>query len=196
MSNQFIPEVGGSVWLDLANTMYLSDGHKVDLLAEYESVIQWLIKTNLIVQENVLLPQTIVQEEQFTQKLVELRTICFSIIRDLEKQKEVSEESIGALKNFASELHITVTIEMNNGLPVTLYKGASTQEDVLYQVISSIVDTLQTVSADRIKKCEHDECILLFVDTSKSGKRRWCSMQTCGNRYKAAKYYAKNKSIT
>ncbi len=42
----------------------------------------------------------------------------------------------------------------------------------------------------RIRACSHPECILLFKDTSKSGKRRWCSMQTCGNRSKATTFRA------
>ena len=36
-------------------------------------------------------------------------------------------------------------------------------------------------SAQRIRQCGGVRCGLLFVDTSRPGKRRWCSMQRCGN---------------
>ena len=38
--------------------------------------------------------------------------------------------------------------------------------------------------AGRIRVCAADNCGLLLVDTSKSGRRRWCSMEVCGNRAK------------
>jgi len=37
-----------------------------------------------------------------------------------------------------------------------------------------------------IRKCGNPECLLYFYDTSRAGKRRWCSMAVCGNRAKVA----------
>ncbi|MBG0827340.1 ABATE domain-containing protein [Planomonospora sp. ID67723] len=37
---------------------------------------------------------------------------------------------------------------------------------------------------DRVRMCEGDRCYLLFLDTSRPGARRWCSMDRCGNRHK------------
>lgn len=38
--------------------------------------------------------------------------------------------------------------------------------------------------ARRIRECSSNDCSLVFVDTSRPGKRRWCSMDRCGNRSK------------
>lgn len=40
----------------------------------------------------------------------------------------------------------------------------------------------------RIKTCENPDCGGLYVDTSQARNRRWCSMNTCGNRAKKAKF--------
>jgi len=40
--------------------------------------------------------------------------------------------------------------------------------------------------AGQIRQCEADGCTLLFVDNSRRGDRRWCSMAGCGNRAKLA----------
>jgi predicted RNA-binding Zn ribbon-like protein len=40
----------------------------------------------------------------------------------------------------------------------------------------------------RIRQCEGETCALLFVDTSRAGDRRWCSMTGCGNRAKVAEF--------
>jgi predicted RNA-binding Zn ribbon-like protein len=42
--------------------------------------------------------------------------------------------------------------------------------------------------ADRVRQCEGDGCAILFLDTSRSGDRRWCSMAACGNRRKVAAF--------
>jgi predicted RNA-binding Zn ribbon-like protein len=51
-------------------------------------------------------------------------------------------------------------------------------------------DTIELFSgpyAERVRQCE-GHCELVFVDTSRPGKRRWCSMQRCGNRAKIREF--------
>jgi predicted RNA-binding Zn ribbon-like protein len=40
--------------------------------------------------------------------------------------------------------------------------------------------------AGRIRQCQAPLCPIYFVDTSRSGRRRWCSMAACGNKAKVA----------
>ncbi|CAM5376910.1 CGNR zinc finger domain-containing protein [Leifsonia shinshuensis] len=43
----------------------------------------------------------------------------------------------------------------------------------------------------RIRECSADDCELVYLDTSRSGNRRWCSMQRCGNRAKVRAHRAR-----
>lgn len=43
----------------------------------------------------------------------------------------------------------------------------------------------------RIRECSADDCRLVYLDTSRSGNRRWCSMQRCGNRAKVRAHRAR-----
>lgn len=43
----------------------------------------------------------------------------------------------------------------------------------------------------RIRECSADDCGLVYLDTSRSGNRRWCSMQRCGNRAKVCAHRAR-----
>lgn len=52
------------------------------------------------------------------------------------------------------------------------------------------IDLLTGPLADRIHTCAADDCSLLFVDESRAGRRRWCSMNTCGARAKMSHYRA------
>jgi predicted RNA-binding Zn ribbon-like protein len=40
--------------------------------------------------------------------------------------------------------------------------------------------------AKLIRQCQSPTCALYFVDTSRKGDRRWCSMSACGNKAKVA----------
>jgi len=44
---------------------------------------------------------------------------------------------------------------------------------------------------ERVKKCPGADCGWLFLDETKNARRKWCLMETCGNRAKAARNYAK-----
>lgn len=55
------------------------------------------------------------------------------------------------------------------------------------------VDLLNGSRTARIKECEHPDCSLLFFDDSQSGRRRWCSMDRCGNLVKIAGYRRRSR---
>jgi predicted RNA-binding Zn ribbon-like protein len=50
------------------------------------------------------------------------------------------------------------------------------------------VDLLGGALGGRIRECASADCALLFVDTSRPGRRRWCSSETCGARARSAAY--------
>ena len=42
--------------------------------------------------------------------------------------------------------------------------------------------------ARRLKHCANPACNMVFYDTGKNNRRRWCSMSVCGNRHKVARF--------
>jgi predicted RNA-binding Zn ribbon-like protein len=58
-------------------------------------------------------------------------------------------------------------------------------------------DAIRTFGAElrpRIRGCSADDCSLIYLDTSRSGNRRWCSMQRCGNRAKVRAHRSRGSS--
>lgn len=47
--------------------------------------------------------------------------------------------------------------------------------------------------AGSIRQCQSPACTLFFVDTSRSGDRRWCSMSGCGNKAKVAEFRSRKR---
>jgi predicted RNA-binding Zn ribbon-like protein len=64
---------------------------------------------------------------------------------------------------------------------------------VLSTVARDAIDVFGGPLAARLKRCEGARCSLLFVDTSRPGHRRWCSMDRCGNRAKVAAHRRRGK---
>jgi predicted RNA-binding Zn ribbon-like protein len=58
----------------------------------------------------------------------------------------------------------------------------------------SAADLLTGPRADRVRQCQDERgCGWLFLDESRAGNRRWCSMGNCGNRAKARRHYQRAK---
>jgi predicted RNA-binding Zn ribbon-like protein len=60
---------------------------------------------------------------------------------------------------------------------------------LLAPVLWSAGDLLTGPHLQRVRQCANDKCRWLFLDSSKIGNRRWCSMSMCGNRAKAQRHY-------
>jgi predicted RNA-binding Zn ribbon-like protein len=64
---------------------------------------------------------------------------------------------------------------------------------LLAPVLWSAADLLVGGQLARVRQCANPHCGWLFLDNSKSGNRRWCSMSACGNRAKAHRHYLRQK---
>ncbi|MED4586781.1 CGNR zinc finger domain-containing protein [Brevibacillus choshinensis] len=181
--------LGGAVWINLVNTI---NKRLVDMLDDPASVLLWLQENHLLRDSDHL---DLEDKEHFlpiVSTLRSLRDICLAVLSDVE-QKGISPTNVKRLQDMADEVNVRLAVLSSAGRLELVNEGVTTGDHISYHVIASMIHTLQTVSKDRIRTCEHEDCILHFIDTSKSGKRRWCSMETCGNRHKAAEFYARKK---
>ncbi|MFW6691402.1 CGNR zinc finger domain-containing protein [Streptomyces sp. MAR4 CNX-425] len=60
----------------------------------------------------------------------------------------------------------------------------ATAAQVLSTVARDAVALFSGPYGHRVRECAGERCYLLFADTSRPGRRRWCSMERCGNRQK------------
>ncbi|MEV5612803.1 CGNR zinc finger domain-containing protein [Streptomyces sp. NPDC052225] len=64
------------------------------------------------------------------------------------------------------------------------WAGAPSGAHLMATVARDAVELLTGPFAHRIRTCAAEDCHLIYVDTSRPGRRRWCSMEHCGNRNK------------
>ena len=62
---------------------------------------------------------------------------------------------------------------------------------LLYPIAHSAARLLVDNCLCYIKECDDNTCEWIFLDCSKSHRRRWCDMKSCGNRAKAKRHYQK-----
>jgi len=61
----------------------------------------------------------------------------------------------------------------------------------IWPVARSAVEVLTDADLSRVRVCPGaGDCGWLFYDTSRNGRRRWCSMEGCGSRVKTRRHYA------
>ena len=62
--------------------------------------------------------------------------------------------------------------------------------------LGAALDAIRLLSSperDRVRQCADAECGWFFLDTSRNGSRRWCSMKACGNRNKARRHVRRRR---
>jgi predicted RNA-binding Zn ribbon-like protein len=64
--------------------------------------------------------------------------------------------------------------------------------NLLVVLARDAIDLFGGPEAERVRECASETCQLLFVDRSRPGARRWCSMQRCGNIAKVRAHRAKD----
>ncbi|MGW0547150.1 CGNR zinc finger domain-containing protein [Streptomyces altiplanensis] len=71
--------------------------------------------------------------------------------------------------------------------------SASRVEDALSVIAADAVSIIAGERDGKLALCASPTCQAAFFDTSQSRTRRWCEMNTCGNRQKKARFHAKQR---
>ncbi|MGP4111555.1 CGNR zinc finger domain-containing protein [Streptomyces sp. 4N509B] len=71
--------------------------------------------------------------------------------------------------------------------------GSTSVEDALGVIAADAISIIAGERDGRLALCASPSCRAAFFDTSRSRTRRWCDMNTCGNRQKKARFHARKR---
>ncbi|MEU3892032.1 CGNR zinc finger domain-containing protein [Streptomyces sp. NPDC029041] len=71
--------------------------------------------------------------------------------------------------------------------------SASCVEDALGVIAADAIGIIAGERDGKLALCASPTCRAAFFDTSRSRTRKWCDMNTCGNRQKKARFMAKQR---
>ena len=182
-----VPMLGDHLAMDLLNTEVSSGDHVVEYWNNDADVLRWLRQNDISPCTN----QSALADGELLSQAKDLRTLAHRLIKAF-KQQEL--QHIGQLNDF---LHSNVSVphlvaDSDGQLIITRLSRGENFSSMLGQVAEAVAQLLVEGDATLVKQCEHPDCILWFYDRTKAHKRRWCSMATCGNRYKAAQFRKRN----
>jgi predicted RNA-binding Zn ribbon-like protein len=188
--------LGNHLALDFLNTKPVQDGREVELLPDFSGVLRWFQAAGLFQHpEARALEQRwsgSAQARQSVRELQKLRDRLRSEILAWERSRTVRHSTIAELNRLMAKYPMRTRVETDEGGFMTeLYFEPHLPADLIAPLAHSAASLLAGTDPKHVRKCDH--CVLHFLDTSKKGTRRWCSMRLCGNRQKVAAYSARQR---
>lgn len=181
--------IGGSLALDFLNTVGNRLGNSRDCLTSTSEVTRWARRVGLISPR-----RTLSLSPASLSVLIAVREELYATFRPVAVGSTVPRDGLERLNQRLAEVCLRRRVTRGvNGFSWTWDTDVSEPEYLLGPILFDAAGLLTSGKFTRMRQCAGDTCGWLFVDRSQTGKRRWCSMADCGNRYKARRYYRRRQ---
>ena len=183
--------------LDFANSTPNHHDLSEDYLKSYADLVSWSLDVNLVSDGEAQRLWDVADRHPAKvaavhRKAVALREAIYRILSATASSQSPEEGDLNILNAALAEAmaHMRLTPAVD-GLDWEWVDGANNLESMLWPVTWSAAELLMSDDLQHLRKCEG--CDWLFLDTSRSRRRRWCNMRTCGNRAKAKRHYERSR---
>ena len=194
---------GGTLALDLLNTWRFNADQPLDLLQSPEDLVIWLAAAGLPDGAYCAeLSSSPPNRRILLDEALWLRRDILLIVQSLVAGELPPPYTVDALNRILTESGTSFRLDsltippegdqeerMEGQLVLNVHEHISSVLGVLQPIALSTARIVTEANPTRIRQCASSNCMYWFLDTSKSGRRRWCSMSRCGNRAKVAKHY-------
>lgn len=181
--------LGGRASLDLANTLRGRNDDVLgrrDLLDDAQGLQGWINEAADQAEWFSLAAPSVVPTDAEWSDAVELREAVHALALGGHGQADID-----TLNRLAVHRPTPALTWDGTEFAVTGADGATgtpTVARVLGLLAADAVDLFASTPAERIRECAQPRCGMVFLDTSRGNRRRWCSMATCGNRAKVKRF--------
>jgi predicted RNA-binding Zn ribbon-like protein len=165
---------GGDLALDFANTVE-GDPPEKDHLRSYADLVTWARRAGA-------LPAT-VRPDGDLERARELRDALYAVFGAVAAHERPPRRALAALLRIHADAVREGTLEDGDWV----WSGRHPDRP-LWPIAVAAVDLLRSERIGRLKRCAN--CNWLFLDRSRNGSRRWCSMDECGVHTKMRRYRA------
>jgi predicted RNA-binding Zn ribbon-like protein len=131
-------------------------------------------------------------DEHKLAKAMELREAVQRVGESIVAQQSPSSSDIARI-NVAASGEAIPQLSADAATTVWVSDGL---EAALSRIARDAIELFSGPLRNRIRICANPKCLGLFVDESRPGLRRWCSMTTCGDMAKKARFRKKAGSKT
>jgi predicted RNA-binding Zn ribbon-like protein len=183
---------------DFLNTADFDNGFPVEKIPSLDDALGWFLERGLIHREGAdrVKAKVATDPEAVEKDLDRVHDVRDALREVAEAIVEKRVPKASALATVNRTLHARQVIELVPG-PEGCYVDhrhiGDPIDDALARIADPLVSELTGGVPERIRVCASDTCQWIFYDASRTGRRRWCDMATCGNRAKAARHRARAK---
>lgn len=200
----FPRQLSGNICLEFANTLDMRNSPRpIEYLTGYQDVVAWGQHVGLLqdAQAAQLLEQAARDPgagAAVFNRSIELREALYRIVRSVAHHQAWQAEDMQLLKqhylNALTHLSLRQAGAQYEWQPD---EQATALDQMLWPVALAAIELMRSHMLARVKECPGaGDCGWLFLDTSKNGTRRWCSMESCGSRVKMRRQYARKQQRT
>jgi predicted RNA-binding Zn ribbon-like protein len=115
-----------------------------------------------------------------------LREAIHAMTRALVDHTPLPVDAIDLVNEAASASPPATLLGRDGASPVP--PGSAALEGILAMVARDTVELFTGSYRQRVRACLGHDCSLFFVDRSRPGSRRWCTMAACGEKASSATY--------
>lgn len=128
---------------------------------------------------------------------IEMREAMYQVFWAVVQRKPVPRSPLMTLNGYAQEAARHMVLVPRGGHFVWEFDSLIGDFDApIWPIARSAADLLASDQLQFVRACASKTCEWLFLDTSKSHRRRWCDMTKCGNRAKVQRFYTRTKSAS
>jgi predicted RNA-binding Zn ribbon-like protein len=184
---------------DFLNTADTDNGFPVEKLPRLDDALAWFVERGVIHHEGAerVRANAASQPDRAAADLDRVHAVRDALRDVADAIASHRAPRPTALNTVNRALHARQVIELvpaPDGVHVDHRHVGDPIDDALARLSDPLVAELTAGQPERIKVCASETCQWLFYDVSRTGRRRWCDMTTCGNRAKAARHRARAKA--
>lgn len=191
--------VGEHAALDFLNSVLAPSGEMLDFLQDGASLARWLSSSGVVpdpvaAATRALAPR---QLDRLAAEARELREWFRAMVSrwSASGERTVRKADIGRLNALMAASPLTqVLVRGPAGIELRARRVLGEPRALMAELAAICADLLAHQRHDQVRKCENPACPLVFADTKRGPRRRWCSMAVCGNRTKVAAHRARQRS--
>ncbi|HWP03044.1 MAG TPA: ABATE domain-containing protein [Gemmatimonadaceae bacterium] len=190
--------VAERLWLDFVNTEVMLRGQRLDLLPDFEALVRWLTAAGVLDSERASGIHRRAQQQPAgaAAVLLDARRIRAALRLLAEQGSNSQATRVGALTEINRILGRSAGTRRLEWSEDGFFRQSFVPVGdafaaLLIPVVESAADSLIRGELARVRRCAKEDCLSVFYDSSRNGRRRWCEMARCGNRVKAARFRAR-----
>jgi predicted RNA-binding Zn ribbon-like protein len=162
----------------------------VERLDTPERLLQWLRGTGLLPRG-----EEAAVDEAWLARFQELRDLVHRVVHtELGTVGRADDQDLAELNRVAGWTQPAgLAVRDADGVLRRRLAGPVTARGLMAAVADDAVRLLTGPAYAYMRECEGEDCDMVYLDTSRGRRRRWCSSTTCGNRERVARHRARRR---